>query len=338
MQVTTLGIDVAKNVFQLHGVDAQGHPVLRKRVSRSALPRFLANLAPCLIGIEACGSAHHWARRFSAMGHRVRLISPQFVRPYVKTNKNDGNDAEAICEAITRPTMRFVAMKSVEHQDIQMLHRIHERLVHSRTGAANQIRGLLAEYGAVLPKRIDVLRRELPRVLEDADNELSALARELLAERHEELAHLDKQVRAIERRIQERYRALPAAQRLGTIPGIGPLGATALVAAVADPTVFRRGRELSAWLGLVPRQYSSGERQRLLGISKRGDRYVRTLLVHGARAVLARAHVKNDPRSRWLVALKQRAGFNKACVALANKNARIAWALLRREESYRDAA
>jgi transposase len=266
------------------------------------------------------------------------MINPQYVKPYVKTQKNDYNDAEAICEAVSRPNMYFVPIKEVEHQDILAVHRVRSRLVAARTALINQIRGLLAEYGLVMPRQIGQVRRHVPTILEDAENGLSARFRASLAALYEELAELDERVRAITNEITRLCSENPRCERLAAIEGIGPITATALVAALGDVHVFRNGRQVAAWLGLVPRQYSSGGRTVLLGITKRGDRYLRMLLIHGARSVVTRAAGKTDSRSRWVNTLRQRRGFNKTCVAIANKNARIAWALLAKDEDYRRAA
>jgi transposase len=332
--VTVVGIDLAKNTFHLHGVDARGNGVLRKKLSRAKLAEVMVRRAPCLVGLEACAGAHYWARKFTAMGHEVRMVGPQFVKPYVKSNKNDAADAEAICEAVQRPTMRFVPTKSVEQQDIQSLHRARSMAVAHRTAQANQIRGLLMEYGVVIPQGIGNLRKALPGVLEDADNELSGMFRELLAELREELGRLDGRIAGYDARIKDLSRQSELCQRLMTIPGVGPMSATALVAAVADTSVFKSGREMAAWLGLVPRQHSTGGKPKLLGISKRGDAYLRKLLIDGARAALRVADKKQDRRSRWVLEVAGRRGHNIAAVALANKNARAAWVLLRRGEVY----
>lgn len=335
MNVTTLGIDLAKNVFQIHGVDKKGKPVMQKRLSRSKFLPFLANIPPCLIGIEACGSSNYWARRLRSVGHNVRQISPQYVKPYVKTNKNDCNDAEAICEAVTRPSMRFVPIKNIAQQDIQALHRIRERLVHDRTALVNQTRGILREYGVFLPEGIRPFRSKIPEVLEDAQNELTPLARELTADQYARLGELDRRVAEYDARINAVFRDNDTCQRLMAIDGVGPMTATALIAAAGDAHDFQNGRHFAAWLGLVPRQRSSGERHKLLGISKRGNTYLRTLLIHGARSVLRRCGTRTDVRGRWMQGVLERRGFNRACVALANKNARILWALMAHGEPYR---
>lgn len=335
MSVKVLGIDLAKNVFHIHGVDGNGHVVIEKRLTRRKLEQFLAICPACLIGMEACASAHHWARRCRAFGHEVRLINPRFVQPYVKSNKNDWKDAEAICEAVQRPNMRFVPEKSVEQQDLQALHRIRSRLVHDRTAIVNQIRGLLGEYGIVVAQRVHELRKALPRILEDADNELTPMGRSLFADLAEQLSELDKKIKAYENRINQVFTSSEPCRRVAQVPGIGPLIATALVASVGDASVFRNGRELAAWLGLVPKQRSTGGKNVLLGISKRGDRYLRTLLIHGARATLRYVARKDDRRGAWVRNLQSRRGNNIAAVALANKNARAAWALLVRGGDYR---
>lgn len=337
MNIKALGIDLAKSVFHLCGMDKQGKVVLRRRLSRGKLLEFLANVPPCLIGMEACGGTHYWAREIGKLGHEVRLMSPQFVKPYVKTNKNDSNDAEAVCEAVGRPTMRFVPVKTVEQQDIQAIHRIREQLIKSRTAQANQIRGLLGEYGIVIPKGLRQVRGRLPGILENAENGLSFRARRFLSDLVERVRELDERIRAYDKEIQELFKEDERSQRIEKVEGIGPVVATAIVAAVGNGTFFKDGRQLSAWLGLVPRQHSTGGRERLLGISKRGDRYIRTLLIHGARSVVRYAEKKTDPRSRWINGLKARRGTNAAAVALANKNARIIWALLSKGEAYRPA-
>ena len=335
MTTTTLGIDLAKNVFQLHGVDASGKTTLRKRLSRDKLLPFLANLPPCLVGIEACGSSNHWARHFHALGHKVRQISPQYIKPYVKTNKNDYNDAEAICEAVSRPHMHFVPIKTIEQQDIQALHRVRERLVRGRTALVNQTRGLLREYGIFIPEGIRPFRSHIPDVLENAENELTSLTREIVADQYERLLDVDKQITKYDERINLIFRHSQICRRLAAVDGVGPITATALVAAIGDAHEFRNGRHLAAWLGLVPRQHSSGDRNILLGISKRGNTYLRTLLIHGARSIVRRCSSRTDARGQWINALKERRGFNRTCVALANKNARILWALLTGSEPYR---
>jgi transposase len=336
-EISVLGIDLAKQVFQLHGVDERGKQQLSKRLRRASLARFIAQLRPCLIGMEACGSAHHWARLFQGYGHEVRLISPQFVKPYVKSQKNDANDAEAICEAVSRPHMRFVPIKTTEQQDMQAEHRVRQLLVKQRTSLVNQLRGLLGEYGIPIPQGIGSVRRRLPEVLEDAENGLSPSVRALFARLQDQIQVLDEQIARSDQAIKQAVQRDERCQRLMSMDGIGPLIATALVAAIGSGQAFNNGRQVAAWLGLVPRQHSSGGRPTLLGISKRGDRYLRTLLIHGARAVIYRVKDATSPRAQWLKQLIERRGVNRATVALANKMARIAWAMLARGEVYRAA-
>lgn len=336
MQITTIGLDLAKNVFQVHGVNEHGRGVLRKQLRRDQVAAFFANLPACLVGIEACASAHHWARKLQTMGHTVRLMAPQFVKPYVKSNKNDVADAEAICEAVTRPSMRFVPIKNIEQQAVLSLHRVRQGFVKARTAQANQIRGLLGEYGLVVPQGIAYLTQRVPSLIEDACNELPGSFRLLIQRLLEHLKLLQQQVDEIESQIKAWHRSSEASSRLEQIPGIGPLTATALVASVGDAKNFDNGRQLAAWLGLVPRQHSSGGKPTLLGISKRGDAYLRTLLIHGARSVIYQAQARQRASAQgWLLKLIGRRNANVAAVALANKNARIVWALLVRDQGFR---
>lgn len=335
MNITTVGIDLAKRVFQVHAVDERGKAVLRKKLKRAEVVHFFAKLLPCLIGMEACGSAHFWARKLTELGHTVKLMAPQFVKPYVKTNKNDSRDAEAICEAVARPTMRFVPIKSVEQQALLGLHRARQGFVAARTAQANQLRGLLSEFGVVIPKGIGQLEQCLPQILEEPDNGLLSMSRELFSRLFEHFRELDQQVKALEVQIKTWHRDSAASQRLQKIPGIGPLTASALVASIGDAKSFKNARQLAAWLGLVPRQHSTGGKERLLGISKRGDTYLRTLLIHGARSVLVSLKRRAAAADGWLARLVQRRNPNIAAVALANKNARIVWALLAHGRDYR---
>jgi transposase len=335
-KATTIGLDIAKQVFQVHGADKSGHAVVRRRLRRNEVAHFFSEQPPCLVGIEASGSAHYWARVLNGLGHTVRLMAPQFVKPYVKSQKNDANDAEAICEAVTRPNMRFVPQKSIEQQDLQCLHRVRSRLVGCRTQLINQIRGLLAEYGIVLPQHPGQVRSGLPAVLEDAENQLTGFGWELFQSLYQELAQLDEKIAAADGRIQLAFQSTPDCRRIAAVEGVGPLIATAIVAAISNGHAFENGRQFSAWL--VPRQNSSGGKSRLLGISKRGDPFLRTLLIHGARSVVYRAKTKSDKRSLWINDKQQRLGTSKACVAIANKNARIIWSLIAREQEYRRAA
>ena len=334
MKITTIGIDLAKELFQIHGVDDRGKTMLRKQLRRNKMANFFANLAPCLIGMEACGSSHHWARKLSEFGHTVKLMPPQFVKPYVKTNKHDMADAEAICEAVSRPNMRFVAIKNIEQQAILAVHRARQGLVKARTAQANQIRGLLSEFGIVIPQGIHSIAKRVPDILEDAENGLPGTMRHLLKRLNDHLKELGRQAEELELQIKLWHKENEASQRLEAIPGIGPITASAIVATVGDATEYKNGRQLAAWLGLVPKQRSSGGKQLLLGISKRGDTYLRTLLIHGARAVIRFAENKAESAS-WLRKLIMRRNKNIATVALANKNARIIWALLTKGTTFR---
>ena len=332
--IRVLGIDIAKQVFHLVGMDGRGTVVLRKRLYRSQLMAFITTLPPAVIGMEACGGAHDWARRFREHGHEVHLMPPQFVKPYVKANKNDMRDAEAMAEAVTRPTMRFVPIKSVAQQDIQALHRVRTRLLKARTALIHEARGLLLEYGIVVPPGALTFRKHLLATLAANDAKLTPMSRVLFQQLAEELAALEDRLTRSDTQLTQLARHHPVCQRLMTIPGLGELTATALVAAVSDAAQFKNGRQFAAWLGLVPRQHRSGGKARLLGISKRGDRYLRTLLVHGARSCLRWVDRQRDRRSQWARSLLERRGWNRAAVALANKNARVAWVLLRTDQVY----
>lgn len=333
MKITTVGIDLAKNVFQVHGIDERGKVLVKKQLRRDQMAVFFTNLPPCLIGMEACGSAHHWARKIQAMGHTVRLMAPQFVKPYVKTNKNDAADAEAICEAVARPNMRFVPIKNVEQQGVLALHRVRQGFVKARTAQANQIRGLLGEFGLIVPQGIGYIASRVPELIEDAERDLPGSFRVLVQRLLDHLKELGRHVDEIETQIQAWHRASDLSSRLAQVPGIGPITASALVASIGDAKNFDDGRQLAAWLGLVPRQHSSGGKSNLMGMSKRGDSYLRTLLIHGARSVIYRAGQKADACS-WINAVVQRRNKNVAAVALANKNARIVWALLAHDRRY----
>lgn len=339
MKITTIGIDLAKIVFQIHGVDERGKVAVRKQLKRADLSSYFANLEPCLIGMEACGSAHHWARKLEGYGHTVKLMAPQFVKAYVKTNKNDMADAEAICEAVSRPNMRFVAMKTVEQQAILSVHRARQGFVRARTAQANQIRGLLSEFGIIIPQGIGAIAKRIPEILEDGENGLPGTMRNLIERLTENLKEMDRQAKELEAKIQIWHREHAASRKLAEIPGLGPITASAIVATVGDARGERsegpkNGRQLAAWMGLVPKQNSSGGKQNLLGISKRGDTYLRTLMIHGARAVIRFAEHKAEPES-WLRQVMARRNKNVAAVALANKNARIVWALLAKDRIFR---
>ena len=336
MKLSRIGIDLAKNVFQLHGVDRRGKAVWKRRLRRDQwLKAVLDRGEPdCEIGMEACGGAHHWARELQSRGYTVKLIAPQFVKPYVKCNKNDANDAEAICEAMSRPNMRFVAIKSVAQQDIQATHRIRSDLMTQRTAKANQIRGLVAEYGLVAPLTMRALRAAIPCWLEDAGNGLTDYFRSLLAGLWTDLVALDDRVFDLDRQIKKLANSNEVTRRLQQLRGVGPMVATAMIATVGHAEQYRKGRQMAAAIGLTPRQHSSGDKHRLLGITKRGDVYLRTLLIHGARAVVSQAKHKDDRLSRWVTGIAQRRHPNVAAVALANKTARMAWAMLRNETDY----
>ena len=334
MKTTTIGIDLAKIVFQIHGVDERGKVSVRRQLKRAEMSSYFVNLEPCLIGMEACGSAHYWARKLEGYGHTVKLMAPQFVKPYVKANKNDMADAEAICEAVARPNMRFVAIKTVEQQAILSVHRARQGFVKARTAQGNQIRGLLAEFGIIIPQGIRSITKQMPEILEDGENGLPGAMRNLLERLTENLKEMDRQVKELEEKIQLWHRENAASRKLAEIPGLGPITASAIVATVGDAREFKNGRQLAAWMGLVPKQHSSGGKQNLLGISKRGDTYLRTLMIHGARAVIRFAESKAEPES-WLRKLMARRNKNIAAVALANKNARIVWALLANDRMFR---
>ena len=335
-ELSIVGMDIAKSVFHLVGTDVRGKIILRKRMMRGEVLAFCAILPPVTVGMEACGGAHYWARRLREQGHTVKLMAPQYVKPYVKTNKNDMRDAEAIAEAVTRPSMHFVPIKSVAQQDIQALHRVRERLVSARTALINEMRGLLAEYGLVLPVGAKAFRKRVVETLTAEQAKLTPLSEELFRTLLKELEKADSEITSYDEKLQALAITHPEAQRLQTIPGIGPLTATALLAAVSDVSVFKNGRQFAAWLGLVPKQHSTGGQTRLFGISKRGDSYLRKLLIHGARATLRWAQTKVDDRSRWIRNLLERRGWNRTTVAVANKNARIVWAVLSRGEVYRE--
>ena len=330
-QVTTVGIDLAKNVFSLHGVDAAGRAVLRRTVRRDRLVETVASLSPCLIGMEACSGAHEWGRRFQAYGHTVRLMAPKFVSPYRKSEKNDGNDAEAVCEAVSRPSMRFVPVKSVEQQALLAMHRVRQGFVVERTAVINRLRGLMAEFGVVLARRSVTVRRQAAQAAEA----LPELARRAIEDLLEQLRRLDERIGSYDREIEAQARLSEPARRLMQIRGIGATTALAIVATVSNAREFKNGRQFAAWIGLVPGQYSTGGKSRLGHISKRGDAYLRNLLVQGARSVLQSAPMHQDRISRWALALQERRGYFRALVAIANKNARIAWALLAKETSLR---
>ena len=337
MKITRVGLDIAKQVFQVHGVDERGRARVRKQLARAKVLEFFVQMPPCLIGIEACSSSHYWGRELTKLGHTVRLMAAQFVIPYRKRSKNDANDAEAICEAVGRPSMRFVAIKSEEQQSVLMVHRARTLMMANRTAQVNQIRGLLGEFGLVVPKGVARLRRELPGILEDAENGLPALAREVLAGLLDQFQEFDARVSAYDRQIRALAAASEPARRLMQVEAIGPQTATALVASMGDPHVYKNGRSYAASLGITPQQRSSGGKERLGRITRQGDGYLRTLLVHGARAALRVIDTKTDAKSAWARRLRDRRHVNVAAVALAAKHARIAWAILTHGTHYRPA-
>ena len=335
MKITTIAIDIAKSVFHLYAVNKAGRLVKKKMIKRNLLLSTVAKFEPCTIAIEACGSANHWAREFTKLGHKTVLIAPQFVAPYRKGNKNDYNDAQAIAEAAQRPDMRFVPIKSIEQQDVQILHRIRQRLVKQRTALTNQTRGMLAEYGIVMNKGRKAFKEMMPLILEDAENQLTVISRALFCELSEEFTAIEDKLVEYDKLIIQENKNNGICQRLHGILGIGPVTATALYAAVGDGKEFKNGRHLSAWCGLVPKQHSTGGKSNLLGISKRGNSYLRTLFIHGGRSVLRHSTNKTDKFSLWAKSLEERRGFNKACVAIANKLARIAWVVMARGEEFK---
>lgn len=336
-EITTGGLDLAKTVFHFIGCDARGKERKRKMLRRHQVLAYFANLAPMVIGMEACAGAHDWARRLQGLGHEVRLIPPQHVKAYLRGNKNDYNDARAIAEAVVRPGMRFVPIKSEAQQDVQALHRLRQGQISQRTALCNRLRGLLTEYGVVLPKGVGALRKRLPEVLEDAENGLSAMLRRLLARGYQQLQELDGHIGFYDEEIARENRRDEAVRRLCTAPIYGPVVASAFRAHVGEGRAFGKGRDVSASVGIVPRHHGTGGKAHLLGISKRGDRYLRSLLIHGARAVVIQAARKDDRLSRWVNRIRAERGFNKATVALANKMARVGWAMLRDGTEYRPA-
>lgn len=337
MNIKTVGLDLAKNVFHVVGLDNHGHEKMKKRLSRSQVLKHFANSAACVIGMEACAGSHYFAREMRKLGHEVKLIPPQYVKAYLRGQKNDYNDARAIAEAVRVPSMRFVAVKTVEQQDVQSLVRLREGAINGRTAAVNRMRGLLGEYGLVMGKSLSALRRALPEILEDASNGLTEGFRRLLNRELQHLLELDAHIDTLTAELTAVSKQDDRVQRLQTAPGYGPIVASVFASVMGDGSQYRCGREASASVGLVPRQHSSGGKSVLLGISKRGDRYLRSLLIHGARAVVNAAQKKDDALSRWINRLRETRGMNKATVALANKLARMGWAILRNGTTYQPA-
>lgn len=336
-KVTTIGLDIAKSVFQVHGIDAGGEVVVRRRLTRSRVLAFFEKLPRCLVGIEACNTSHHWARELLALGHDVRLMPAQYVKPYVKRGKNDAADAEAICEAVTRPTMRFVAVKSPEQQSVMMLHRVRLMLSRQRTQLSNAMRAHMSEFGVVAPVGRLGLERLLAVIEDHEDHRIPAEARVCLEMLIAQLVVVKEQILENDRRIRASARETEVGRRLMEIPGVGPLLASAFVASVADPGIFRTGRDLAAWIGLVPKQNSSGGKERLGGISRAGNRYLRQMLVVGAMAVIRHAE-RHGTKRAWLLQLLSRRATKVAAVALANKTARMVWALMTSGDRYREPA
>jgi transposase len=334
--ITTIGLDIAKSVFQAHGIDAEGKVVLRRQLKRRYVVAFFQKLPPCLVGIEACASSHHWSRELQALGHTVRLMPPAYVKPYVKRHKNDATDAEAICEAVTRPNMRFVATKTPEQQSCLTLHRTRHLFIRQQTSVINVIRAHLAEFGIVAPVGRNGVEQLLEVAADASDKRLPDVARACVAALGAQLRMLRAQILQFDRMIMAWHRSSEASRRLDNIPGIGPVLATALVASVADPKMFRSGRDFSAWIGLVPKQNSSGGKDRLGHISKRGDRYLRSLFTTGALAVIRYAKIHGTRHRPWLTALLARRPTKVAAIALANKIARMAWAIMARGDRYRE--
>lgn len=337
MNIKTIGLDLAKSVFHVVCFDEKHREVAKRKLRRGQLLQYFAQIEPCLVGIEACATSHYWGREIEKLGHQVKLIPPQYVKPYVRGNKNDYNDARAIAEAVTRPGMRFTDLKTGEQQDIQALHRMRAQRISDRTAVCNQIRALLAERGIILNKGVASVRKGIPRLLGEAENGLSDQMRVLLAQAYAQLVQLEEHIEFYTRGVEEAGRRNEKVSRLITLPGFGPIVASAFACAVGDGHAFKRGRDVSASLGIVPRQCSSGGKDVLLGISKRGDRYLRSLLIHGARSVVLHAKNKHDKLSHWINRIRERRGMNRATVALANKLARMGWALLHHGGVYRPA-
>ncbi|CAM3170804.1 transposase [Legionella steigerwaltii] len=334
--ITLLGIDLAKDVFQLHGVNEHGKKILGKKVKRSELPTLIANLASCKIVMEACGSSNYWSRKFMSYGHEVFQISPQHVKPFVQGNKNDKNDARAIVIAAQQDNMPTVPIKTIEQQEVQMLHRYRESLIHERTALGNRIRGYLREAGLFLVQGLSQVRKQIPLILEDAENELTSGMREIIFSCHKKLLDLDKEIEKYTQKIEHFCKQSSVCERLMKLSGVGPIIASIVYATMGSPTNFKNGRHFAAFLGLVPKEHSSGGKQCLMSISKRGDRYIRSLLIHGGRAVVKNSGKKTDYLNCWIQRLHKERGYNKAAVAVANKNARHMWAIMAYDDKYVD--
>lgn len=334
MKRNTIGLDLAKNIFHAVGFDHHGKQIFRKQLRRKQVADWFVQQPASLVGIEACGSSHYWARKLTVLGHEVKLMAPQHVKAYLRGQKNDYNDAAAIAEAVNSPQMRFVSIKSAAQLDLQAVQRMRTKLISDRTGLSNQLRGLLSEHGIVMPKSLNMLRKRLPELLEDADNGLSALFRRLLHNGWQRLLRVDEEIKTLDRELNHAVKQDTNCQLLMSIPGYGPVISGSYSVVVGDGTCFQRGRDVSASLGLVPRQHSTGGKPKLLGISKRGNKELRTLLIQGAKAVLRTAKGKDDPLCQWALKVSAQKGSNKAAVALANKLARIGWAVLHSQTPY----
>ena len=335
MDITTIGIDLAKNSFSLVGMNQRGKVLVRKTLSRKKLLPFIAQCPPCLVGMEACSGAHHWGREFKKLGHRVGIIAVKFIAPYRKGDKNDNNDAEAICEAVSRPNIWFVPIKTPDQQAVLCIHRVRQGLVRDRTSMMNQLRGLLSEFGIIMPKGRYSAQAAIVGILEDAENGLPMMARRVIDDLWQRIKQANEYIDAYDRELSQLVKANPVAQQIMTIPGVGDQTASGVVASVPDPRMFKNSRQFSAWLGLVPRQYTTGGKIKLGRITKRGDQYLRTCLVHGARAVVANLRDKKDRVSCWIRSLIARRGYLRAVVALAARNARLIWTLMMKQEDYR---
>lgn len=335
MNKVTIGLDIAKNIFHLVWLSSTGKVLKKKKLKRAHIKEYLSNLDSAIVVMEACGSTNYWAQTIESYGHEVKVIAPQYVVPYRKGNKNDFNDAEAIAEASQRANMRFVPIKNIEQQDIQLLHRIRERRIKFRTAVINQTRGLLAEYGITIAQGANQVRKAVPDILEDANNKLTVLSRRHISSLYDELTELDEQIKRLDKELSALSTTKEECQRLETMTGIGPIIATAFYSAVGDGKAFKNGRHVAAWLGLVAKQHTTGDNPNLKGISKRGNTYLRTQLINGARAALVKSGNKTDKVSQWANSLRERLPFNKAVVALANKMARMAWAMVVKQEDYK---
>jgi len=334
-EIKTIGVDLAKEIFHLHCADKEGRKVKTLKLKRKDMLPFFINLKPCFIGMESCGGSNYWARKLKAQGHNAKIMQAKFVKPFVKSNKDDHIDAEAICEAVARPNMRFAPSKEIWQQDIQTIHRIRERLIGNKVALSNSMRGLLMEYGITIPKGHKNLKSNMPLILEDAENELTDMIRKEFSNLYEEFKEVEKKIAYYDKEIDKIYSMNEKCQKIGAIPGVGPITATIVMAQIGNGRDFKNGRQYAAYLGLVPRHTGTGGKTINLGISKRGDKYIRAMMIHGSRSVMKAAYSKSDQLSTWAKKTKERRGFNRTCVALANKKARVIWAVLARDTEYR---